>query len=95
MDLHGHYRDIAYDNFDAAERLLAAFEDAVEKLADMPGMRPARLLKNPRFAGLRFWPIKGCTNYVIFYKRTSDGIEVIRLLHGARDIERIFQEDLP
>ena len=45
MDLHGHYRYIAYGNFDAAERLLAAFEDAVEKLADMPGMGPALLLK--------------------------------------------------
>ena len=95
IDLDGHYRYIAYDNIDAAERLLAAFEDAVEKLAAMPEMGPAKHLKNPRFAGMRFWPIKGFTNYLIFYKPTSEGIEVVRLLHGARDIERVFEQDLP
>jgi len=73
-------------------RLLAAFEDAVEKLAAMPGMGPERQLKNPRFQGLRFWPIKSFTNYLIYYKPTAEGIEVVPVLHGARDIERALEE---
>jgi len=32
-------------------------------------------------------------NYVIFYRKALRGIDIIRVLHGARDIERIFEED--
>jgi toxin ParE1/3/4 len=31
-------------------------------------------------------------NYVIFYQPIADGIEVLRVLYGARDIHRIFDE---
>ena len=95
MDLYHHYRYIARDKVDAADRLLLAFHDATAKLVDMPGMGPAKPLKNPRLRGLRFWPIKGFRNYLIFYKPTENGIEVVRLLHGARDIERVLGDDLP
>ena len=36
---------------------------------------------------LRSFVIK---NYVIFYDPIPDGIFVVRVLHGARDIENIF-----
>jgi toxin ParE1/3/4 len=29
-------------------------------------------------------------NYVIFYRDTSEHIEIVRVLHGARDIENLF-----
>ena len=29
-------------------------------------------------------------NYVIFYRPIPDGIQLIRVLHGARDIPAIF-----
>jgi toxin ParE1/3/4 len=29
-------------------------------------------------------------NYIIFYRGIEDGIEVIRVLHGARDIRELF-----
>jgi toxin ParE1/3/4 len=30
--------------------------------------------------------------YVIFYAPTADGIDVIRVLHSGRDIERLFDD---
>lgn len=30
-------------------------------------------------------------NYVIFYRPSDGGIEVLRILHSARDIPRIFR----
>jgi toxin ParE1/3/4 len=33
------------------------------------------------------WPIKGFANYLIFYRMRSNSIEIVRVLHGARDIE--------
>jgi toxin ParE1/3/4 len=36
---------------------------------------------------LRFMPLG---NYLIFYRPLPDGIEIVRLLHGARDITAAF-----
>jgi toxin ParE1/3/4 len=38
--------------------------------------------------GLRSFPLK---NYMIFYYPLENGIEVVRVLRGRRDIERIFE----
>jgi len=31
--------------------------------------------------------------YVIFYEPIDDGIDVVRVLHSARDIDAVFGED--
>jgi toxin ParE1/3/4 len=31
--------------------------------------------------------------YVIFYLPRTSGIEVVRVLHGSRDIESIFEDE--
>jgi toxin ParE1/3/4 len=31
--------------------------------------------------------------YLIFYVALPDGVEIVRVLHGARDIETIFSDD--
>jgi toxin ParE1/3/4 len=38
---------------------------------------------------LRSFPVG---SYVIFYRPIEEGIEVIRVLHSARDIEDIFAD---
>ena len=71
-------------------RFFDAADDAIKKLAEMPGMGRFRDFDNPEFRDVRSWPIKGFENYLIFYRSTPRGIEVIRVLHGARDIDAIF-----
>jgi toxin ParE1/3/4 len=39
---------------------------------------------------LRSFPIG---NYVVFYQQIEGGIDVIRLLHGLRDIEEMFKQN--
>jgi toxin ParE1/3/4 len=46
---------------------------------------------NPALAGLRAWPIPRFQNCVIYYRPIRDGIEVVRVLHGAQDVERILE----
>ena len=48
---------------------------------------------NPRLTGLRVWRIQGFPNHLIFYRPVDDGIEVIRVLHGARDIDRVLESE--
>jgi toxin ParE1/3/4 len=44
-------------------------------------------IRSDLLPNLRSFPVG---NYVIFYFPADDGIEVIRILHGARDIQQLF-----
>jgi toxin ParE1/3/4 len=93
LDLDLHFVYIGERNFDVAERFLQAAEDACEKLADMPMMGTLRGFAHPQIADLRFWPIRGFENYLIFYRPTPSGIDVLRVIHGAQDIDRLFKQE--
>ena len=43
-------------------------------------------------ADLRFWPIKRYRNYLVMYRPLDDGVEIIRVLHGARDLAAAMRE---
>ena len=81
---------IAFDNPSAADRFLIAAEDAFDKLARMPGMGALHEFSEPKLKDLRSWPITRFRNYLIFYRQTENAIEVVRVLHGARDIRRLL-----
>jgi len=40
--------------------------------------------------GLRSFPVG---RYAIFYLPIPDGVEIVRVLHGARDLDAIFHPD--
>jgi toxin ParE1/3/4 len=83
---------IAEDNLDAAERFLDAAEEAFALLASMPSMGRAVIFQSPAAQGIRVWRIQGFPRYLIFYRAVAHGIEIVRVLHAARDIERLFEE---
>ena len=56
----------------------------------MPELGTLCRFKSPEAAGVRVWSIKGFENYVIFYRPTGAGIDVVRVIHAARDIEALF-----
>ena len=77
---------VAADNRKAAARLVASFKEQAVRLARSPGIgRPRAELK----ANLRSFPVG---RYVLFYRPIKGGIEVVRVLHGMRDLGRIFGE---
>ncbi|WP_396127361.1 type II toxin-antitoxin system RelE/ParE family toxin [Acidicapsa acidisoli] len=39
---------------------------------------------------IRRWPLKGFENWLIFYQPKHQGIEVVRVIHGSRDIEALL-----
>src|SRR5881628_1342609 len=79
---------IARDNIDAALRFYDAAEADFEFLASMPGAGP-RVDPPIRAApDLRFWPIARFRNYLILYCPISNGAEILRVTHGARNIAR-------
>lgn len=86
-DLVEIYTFIAGDNRDAAWATIELLEQKTASLADTPGLGRAREELQP---GLRSFAVG---NHVIFYRSRAHGIEVVRVLHGRRDIEAIFEDE--
>ena len=75
---------IAQDSPTRADKLLDQFDEKSQTLAQSPFIGKARDELGPT---IRSFPIG---NYVLFYQPVEGGIEIIRVLHGARDIEALF-----
>ena len=86
-DLLDIWNYVADDSPANADRLLDTINKQCQMLARFPQMGRAR---NELCASLRSFPVG---NYVIFYREVSKGIEIIRVLHGARDIEGIISSN--
>jgi toxin ParE1/3/4 len=89
-DLIGIACDIGQHRERAAMRFLAAAEATFRDLLKKPDLGALGEFRSRFLNGVRRWRVKGFKNYLIFYREVEDGIEVIRVLHGARDIDAIF-----
>lgn len=49
---------------------------------------------DPLSEDIRVFPVSRCKKYLIFYRPIAGGIEVLRVLHGVRDIHGLLAEDL-
>ena len=47
----------------------------------------------PTLAQVRQYPVKGFSKYIIFYQIQPDTVEIIRVLHGAQNLEFILKQE--
>ncbi|MBW4510339.1 MAG: type II toxin-antitoxin system RelE/ParE family toxin [Scytonematopsis contorta HA4267-MV1] len=83
-DLRDISEYFAQENVEAGERLLREFNHKCKQLANFPSI--GRKDENLR-PDLRGIPLGG---YIIFYQITDDGIEIVRVVSGRRDLKSIF-----
>lgn len=69
----------------AAEGFVDELQSAFALLGRQPGIGSSRYAHELNIPSLRSWPIKRYP-YLIFYFEHEESIDVIRVLHGARDI---------
>lgn len=43
-------------------------------------------------AEMRILQIRGFPNHLVFHQISKRGVEVLRIVHGARDLQRLFEE---
>ena len=83
-DLDAIWLFIAQDDPTAGDSFLDRLYDAFVSLAHAPRIGAARF----QFADeLRMFPVR---EYLIFYRPIDDGVEIVRVLHGRRNITREF-----
>lgn len=75
---------ISLDSLEAADNLLDSFIEKFDLIAENPQAGGARL--DPA-RDLRRFPVG---RYIIFYRPQPDAVEIVRVLHSARDAHAIF-----
>jgi toxin ParE1/3/4 len=73
---------IAQDNPARAVTFVQEFHETFTQLAEMPLSGSARPYLGP---GIRVRPVG---RYVVYYRPVSDGVEIVRVLHSARDVDQ-------
>ena len=73
-------------NLDRTDNYLRRLENALRNLATHPQTGRVR----PELAdGMRGFPFE---DHVVFYLPFTDGIDVVRVIHGSRDLEAAWTE---
>jgi toxin ParE1/3/4 len=70
---------------DAADRFAIKFDDTCDLHATHPQIGASSEEYAPNLRHFTVW------NYAIFYRPIEDGIELIRIIHGARDVPKLFE----
>lgn len=87
-DLESLVEYVARDGPQNAIKVLNKFEAAARKLAEMPGLGNARPDVTDR--PLRFWAVY---SWLIVYRPGRNPLEIIRILHGSRDLPNVIGHD--
>ena len=68
-----------------ADRFAARFEETCDLHASRPQLGETATEYAPNLRHFTVW------NYAVFYRPLDDGIELIRIIHGSRDIPKLFE----
>ena len=79
---------IAKHSLPSALRFVERLEETLLELPRLPEMGGFFPSTDSRLVGIRIRRIAGFSKYLIFYRTHPGAIEVIRILHGARNLDQ-------
>ena len=91
-DLDGLIEYFRGTSIELAQRFVESSESTFRFLARNREVGQPCLFADPDVAGMRVWPIERFRNHLVFFRPTDVGVEIVRVLHGARDMEALFSE---
>ncbi|MDX2254652.1 MAG: type II toxin-antitoxin system RelE/ParE family toxin [Pseudanabaenaceae cyanobacterium bins.39] len=93
-DITHNYEYLSEFNSEVALKFFDATRYSFAEIARNPQIGRNYPSNNPRLNGLRKWYVKGFRKYLIFYRVQESAIEIVRVLQGVQDIERILNDEL-
>ena len=76
-----------------AVRFVEQAERAFQQLVATPGLGALLGLDELPYEDIRRWHVGGFDRLMILYRPTTDGIEVIRVLHTARHLPDVLRDE--
>jgi plasmid stabilization system protein ParE len=77
------------DSTAAADRVEEAIFRACELLAESP--LAGRIRRDLTALSVRFWVVQPYSNYMIVYRPENKPLQIIRILHSARDLPTVLR----
>ncbi len=84
QDLEVIWTYIAQDSQDTADRFILYMQGVFDRVLAFPLSGRARPEIHPNIRSIPYG------NYLVFYRPTDSGIEIARIVHGARDLSSLF-----
>ena len=88
-DIKSIWRHIAENSVHYADRVAEAILATCDSTAELPGIGHAR--QDVTHKDVLFVPVRGYERYVIAYAAQSEPVRILRVVHGARDVPRLFR----
>jgi toxin ParE1/3/4 len=92
QDLTDIWQFIAQDNPPAADQVTDAIKAHFRQIAERSESGRPRDELSP---GLRSLTIRRYRRYIVFYRLSADAVDIVRVLHGARNLKRLFSRQPP
>jgi toxin ParE1/3/4 len=83
---------ICTENPEAARKLISTAKEDFIRISEFPYVGKICGFETTQYKNMRYLQISGFRNYLIFYLVTDSTIEIVRILHGARDLETLFED---
>jgi len=80
-------------DMETADRFLAAADSTATILAGQPEGGHRIFVTKTELQGIRRFPVSdGFESMLLFYFPLQDGIDLVRVVHGSRDLQRLLSE---
>lgn len=81
---------LSQDSVPVANRFLKEIKKTFSELTEMPQIGAPCRLKLKKLGRVRVWPVNRFPKILIFHQNTGRSIEIIRVLHSARDLKNLL-----
>jgi toxin ParE1/3/4 len=78
---------------EVGHRFLIAAHETFTLLASSPGIGWHSRLCHPQLTELLFFRISGFEKMLVLYLPVPDGIEIVRVIHGSRNLKAIIKRE--
>jgi toxin ParE1/3/4 len=92
-DINHNYDYLSKINPDSALKFFDSTRQSFAEIARNPEIGRIYPINNPRLKGLRKWQVRDFRKYLIFYRVQETSIEILRVLQGSQDINRILTDE--
>jgi toxin ParE1/3/4 len=86
-----YYATVA--NPELGHRFLIAAHETFALLAKQPNMGWPPRLRHPALKSMRVFRIKRFERILILYLPLADGVEILRVIHGSRNIKALLRRE--
>jgi toxin ParE1/3/4 len=80
-------------NLDTALRFLDSAQSTFALLATRPNIGWRSRINYPGLEQLRVFRVSGFQEVIVFYRPLSKGVEVLRVVHGSRNVRALLRRE--